>query len=59
VNGKPIRSRRSLDWCLKAVDQCWSEKEKLIRAAEMADAKEAYGHARKIYKSRLDEAAAD
>jgi hypothetical protein len=59
VDGKPIRSRRSLDWCLKAVDQCWSQKEKLIRSAELSDAKEAYAHARTIYKSRLDEAAAD
>ncbi|MDB6030042.1 MAG: hypothetical protein JWM16_380 [Verrucomicrobiales bacterium] len=59
VDGKPIRSRRSLEWCLKAVDQCWSQKERFIRRVEMEDAKEAYAHARTIYKSRLDEASAD
>ncbi|HUR44539.1 MAG TPA: CehA/McbA family metallohydrolase [Candidatus Saccharimonadales bacterium] len=57
LDGKPIRpSRRSLEWCLKAVDQCWSQKQKLIRPAELADAREAYAHARTVYKSRLDEA---
>jgi len=60
VDGKPVRaSRRSLEWCLKAVAQCWSQKERLIRPVELADAKEAYAHARTIYKSRLDESAAD
>ncbi|HXI52721.1 MAG TPA: CehA/McbA family metallohydrolase, partial [Candidatus Saccharimonadales bacterium] len=29
VDGKPIRaSRRSAEWCLKGVDQCWSQKER-------------------------------
>lgn len=59
VDGKPIRSRRSLEWCLKGVDQCWSQKQRFIRPAEMGDAKQAYAHARSVYKSRLDEAAAD
>lgn len=59
VDGKAIRSRRSLEWCLKGVDQCWSQKERFIRPAEMQDAKQAYAHARTIYKSRLDEAVAD
>jgi hypothetical protein len=30
VNDKPIREKRSLEWCLKSVDQCWSQKEALI-----------------------------
>ena len=35
VGGKPVRaSRRSAEWCLKGVDQCWSQKERFIAAAE-------------------------
>ncbi len=56
VDGKPIRSKKSIEWCLKGVDQCWSKKEQFIRPAEIEDAKQAYAHARTIYKSRLDEA---
>jgi hypothetical protein len=60
VDGKPIRaSRRSLEWCLKGVDQCWSQKQKLIAAAEMPDAERAYEHARTVYKARLAECQVD
>jgi hypothetical protein len=60
VDGKPIRpSRRSVEWCLKGVDQCWSEKEKFIKASEMDDAKAAYAHAREAYKKRLAECEID
>ena len=46
VDGKPIRaSKRSAEWCLKGVDQCWSQKEKLIKANEKEEAKAAYDHA--------------
>lgn len=55
VGGKPVRERRSLEWCLKSVDQCWSQKEKLIAPAEHGDAVAAYGHARKTYRARLAE----
>jgi hypothetical protein len=35
VAGKPVRaSRRSADWCLKGVDQCWSQKERFIARDE-------------------------
>ena len=51
VGGKPIRaSRRSAEWCLKGVDQCWSQKQQFINAAEMDDAKAAYEHAREAYR---------
>ena len=31
VEGRPVRaSRRSAEWCLKGVDQCWSQKERFI-----------------------------
>jgi hypothetical protein len=37
------------------VDRCWSQKEAFIASAEMTDAKEAYGHARAVYRQRLAE----
>ncbi|MGK0186147.1 MAG: hypothetical protein ACI9R3_001930, partial [Verrucomicrobiales bacterium] len=36
VEDKPIRAfRRSIEWCLKGVDQCWKNKERFISANEM------------------------
>ena len=56
VGDKPIRaSRRSLEWCLKSVDRCWSQKKQFIAEAEMQDAIEAYDHARAVYRKRLAE----
>lgn len=55
VDDKPIRDRRSLEWCLRSVDQCWSQKERLINPREHADAVAAYEHARKVYRDRLAE----
>ena len=56
VDDQPVRaSRRSIEWCLKGVDQCWSQKQTLIAANEMADAKAAYEHARQVYKKLLNE----
>jgi hypothetical protein len=50
VDGKPIRaSRRSAQWCLDGVNRCWEQKERFIKADEMADAKAAYDHAREAY----------
>jgi len=60
VGGKPIRaSKRSLEWCLKGVDQCWSQKEKFIQASEKDDAIAAYAHARDTYRQRLAECETD
>jgi hypothetical protein len=60
LDGKPIRaSRRSAEWCLAGVDQCWSQKEKFIKASEMQDAKAAYEHARAEYKKLVAECAQD
>jgi len=60
VDSKPIRgSRRSAEWCLKGVDQCWSQKQKFIRPAEMADAQAAYEHARQVYRKILAECEAE
>lgn len=58
VNGKPIRSQRSAEWCLKAVDQCWSQKSPRIRLEERGEAQRAYEAAREAYRARLQEVAA-
>ena len=56
VGDQPIRaSRRSAEWCLAGVDQCWSQKERFIKPAEMQDAKDAYNHARTVYRQRIAE----
>jgi hypothetical protein len=60
VGGKPIRaSRRSVEWCLKSVDQCWSQKERFIAPGEKQDALAAYEHARTVYRRLLGECEAD
>ena len=43
VGDKPIRaSKKSAEWCLKSVNQCWSQKERAIRASEKDEAKKAF-----------------
>ncbi|HYE30158.1 MAG TPA: CehA/McbA family metallohydrolase [Methylomirabilota bacterium] len=60
VDGKPIRaSKRSAEWCLKSVDQCWSQKERQIKQDELDDARAAYDHARREYQRLLAESTAD
>ncbi|MDO8544942.1 MAG: CehA/McbA family metallohydrolase, partial [Opitutaceae bacterium] len=60
VGDRPIRaSRRSVEWCLQGVDQCWSQKERFIRPEEMTEAKQAYAHAREVYQQRLAECAVE
>jgi hypothetical protein len=56
VDGKPVREKKSLEWCLKGVDQCWSQKKRFYKEPEMQDAIAAYDHARKTYQQRLAEA---
>ncbi len=60
VDEKPIRaSRRSAEWCLKGVEQCWTQKKKLIAAGELAEAEKAYDHARAAYRKLVAEAAGE
>jgi hypothetical protein len=60
VAGKPVRaSRRSADWCLKGVDQCWSQKERFIARNELEQAKADYEHARRTYQKLLNESEID
>jgi hypothetical protein len=56
LDGKPIRaSRRSAEWCLTAVNQCWTQKAPLIRPAERDAARAAYDHAREVYRRLIAE----
>ncbi|MCH8828621.1 MAG: CehA/McbA family metallohydrolase, partial [Planctomycetes bacterium] len=49
IAGKPIRaSKRSAEWCRKAVDVCWNSKKGRIRPADTKAAKAAYAKARKL-----------
>ena len=58
VAGKPVRaSRASAEWCLNAVNQCWTQKSPRIRPSELAGAKQAYHHAREVYGRLIRESA--
>ncbi|HEX7312472.1 MAG TPA: CehA/McbA family metallohydrolase [Pyrinomonadaceae bacterium] len=60
IGGKPVRaSRRSAQWCLKAVDQCWSQKSPQISERERPDAERAYEHARRVYRKIIGECTVD
>src|SRR5262245_40812271 len=64
VGDKPIRaSKKSAEWCLKAIDKCWEQKAPGIkgpvpserRDRELQEAKAAYDQAREEYRKRLAE----
>jgi hypothetical protein len=55
VGGKPIRERKSAEWCRKAVDQCWKMKQNNIRQEERAEAQIAYDQARAVYDAIINE----
>ena len=56
VGDKPVRaSKRSAEWCLTGIDNCWREKVKLIRPGERAEAEKAYEQARVAYRKILAE----
>jgi hypothetical protein len=60
VGDKPIRaSRRSAEWCRKAVDVCWNSKKGQIRESEQAAAKKAYDEAAAIYDKAITESVAE
>jgi hypothetical protein len=60
VGDKPIRaSKRSAEWCLQAVDQCWKKKKPAIRKEEQAAAEKAFEEAREAYKRILAETTQD
>ncbi|MBL9214160.1 MAG: CehA/McbA family metallohydrolase [Opitutaceae bacterium] len=60
VEGKPIRaSRRSAQWCLDGVDAVWNRKERFYADTEKAAARQAYDHARAVYRRIVAESAAE
>jgi hypothetical protein len=60
VDGKPIRaSRRSVEWLLAGVDQCWKQKEPTYAVAEKETARADYEHARQTYRRLLNETVAE
>lgn len=60
VGDKPIRaSRRSAEWCLRGVDQCWEQKKAFYDADEYDEAQAAYEHARVAYRQIVKESDID
>jgi hypothetical protein len=60
VDGKAIRaSKKSAEWCLASVEQCWKQKVPNIRANERAAAQAAYDHARRAYRRIVEECTAE
>jgi hypothetical protein len=60
VGDRPIRSsKKSAEWCLKCVDQCWSQKQKLTRPSERDAALQAYEQAREAYRKILAESSVE
>jgi hypothetical protein len=58
IGDKPIRaSRRSAEWCLRGVDQCWESKQQTYAASEKEEAAKAYDHARAVYRQIISESA--
>ena len=56
VGDQPIRSRKSAEWAIKAVEQCWTQKVNRVRLTEQGEMKRAYDHARAEYRKLLAEA---
>jgi len=55
---KPVRaSRRSAEWCRRALDVLWQQKQTRIRASELKEASAAYDHARSAYERIAQESA--
>jgi hypothetical protein len=60
VGNKPVRaSRRSAEWCLDAVNQCWTQKAPRIAVTDLGEAKRAYDHAREVYRTLIAESPRD
>lgn len=55
IDGKPVRVKKSAEWCRQAVDQCWKMKQANIRAEERAEAQAAYDAARKVYDKIMED----
>ncbi|NIJ50855.1 CehA/McbA family metallohydrolase [Dyadobacter arcticus] len=58
VDNQPISEKKSAEWCLATLEQCWKMKEPNIRAEEKKAAEAFYDEARKVYRSIIDGQAA-
>lgn len=56
VEDKPVLQKRSAEWCLAALEQCWKMKEPNIRAGERKAASAAYDKARAVYRGLIESA---
>ncbi|MEO6287302.1 MAG: CehA/McbA family metallohydrolase [Dyadobacter sp.] len=54
VDGKPVIEKKSAEWCLATLNQCWKMKEPNIRVEEKKAAEEAYEQARNVYRKIID-----
>jgi hypothetical protein len=60
VGDKPVRtSKRSAQWCEKAIAKCWDEKKKRIRKQEQPEARAAFEEAAARYRRIESECSAD
>lgn len=50
VDDKPIQEKKSAEWCLESLNQCWKMKEPNIRLEEKKAAEAAYEEARNVYR---------
>ncbi|MBK8503144.1 MAG: CehA/McbA family metallohydrolase [Saprospiraceae bacterium] len=49
IGGKPIRIKKSAEWCRASVDQCWEQKNSRFKPEEVEAARLGYDFARKMY----------
>jgi hypothetical protein len=54
VDDKPVIEKKSAEWCLATLNQCWKMKEPNIRAEEKKAAEAAYEEARKKYQAIVE-----
>jgi hypothetical protein len=60
VGDQPVRaSKRSAEWCAKALELCWQQKERTYAAEEKPQARQDYEHARQVYRKLLAESPVD
>ena len=56
VDNKPIRAnKKSAEWLLRGVDECWKQKQRTYAKAEIPAARKAYDHARTVYRKIISE----
>jgi len=56
VADKPVRVKKSIEWCAQGVERCRSQKLRFIKESEKKDFEHVYDHAKAVYEARLKEA---